>query len=49
MLKNKRAIIITCGLIASLLLPDLASAASLNQAGVRLGRLGISATSGNGV
>ncbi len=34
-------------LVLSLLIPALASAAQLNQASVRLGRLGISATSGN--
>jgi len=49
MFKNKRALIIIGGLIASLLLPDFATAASLTQAGVSLGRLGIGATSANDV
>lgn len=34
-------------LVASFLIPAFASAAELNQAGVRLGRLGVSASSGN--
>ena len=49
MLRNKLSIAIASVLVVSLMLPELASAATLNQAGVRLGRLGISASSGNDV
>ena len=47
MTKNKRALFIAASLVVSLLLPDIASAAPLTQAGVRLGRLGISASTNN--
>lgn len=49
MFKNKVSIAVAIVLVASFLMPDLVSAASLSQAGVRLGRLGIGATSGNDV
>jgi hypothetical protein len=49
MIKNKKYILISAALVFSFLLPDFAGASSLTQAGVRLGRLGISATSGNDV
>lgn len=47
MIKNKRFLLTAAMLLFSLLLPDLASATQLTQAGVRLGRLGTSATTGN--
>jgi hypothetical protein len=47
MLQNKKYTLIAVGLIASLLLPAVAGAAQLSQAGIRLGRLGTSATTGN--
>jgi hypothetical protein len=46
-MKNKRFLIAAVGLFASLILPSMASAAQLTQASLRLGRLGISATTGN--
>ncbi len=49
MIKNKKALIVAIALMASFVLPDIASATSLTQAGVRLGRLGISATANNDV
>ncbi|MBC7546805.1 hypothetical protein H7171_03610 [Candidatus Saccharibacteria bacterium] len=47
MLQNKKYYLVAVGLIASLLLPAAAGAAQLSQASIRLGRLGISATTGN--
>jgi hypothetical protein len=47
MIKNKKALFIATAMVTSLLLPALASASQLSQAGVRLGRLGISATTNN--
>lgn len=46
MLKNKRFVVSALVLMLSLLWPALASASTLNQAGVRLGRLGINSGSG---
>ena len=45
--KNKRSLIVVVGLLLSLLAPSLASATPLTQAGISLGRLGISAATGN--
>jgi hypothetical protein len=39
MLQNKKYTLIAVGLIASLLLPAVAGAAQLSQAGISLGRL----------
>lgn len=47
--KNKRLVFVAAVLLASLLAPDFVSAASLAQTSVSLGRLGISASSGNDV
>src|SRR5665213_3353595 len=47
MLKNKRFIFTAAVLLLSFLLPDAASATQLTQAGVRLGRLGIGASTSN--
>jgi hypothetical protein len=47
MIKNKKALFVAVALVATLITPDLASATALKQAGVRLGRLGISATANN--
>jgi hypothetical protein len=49
MIKNKKYLLISAALVISFLLPAFAGASSLTQAGVRLGRLGISATTGNDV
>ena len=49
MVKNKKALFVAVALVASFLLPDVASATALKQAGIRLGRLGISATANNDV
>ncbi len=46
-MKNKRSLFIAAALLLSLLLPDIASAATLTQAGVRLGRLGTSSATNN--
>lgn len=46
-LKNTRFILAAIALIISLMLPSIAGAAQLNQTSVSLGRLGISATTGN--
>ena len=47
MIKNKRFLVIASVLVLSFLLPDVAGATQLTQAGVRLGRLGISAATAN--
>lgn len=47
MLKNKRFLVVALAMIGALLMPAFAGAAQLTQAGIRLGRLGISASSGN--
>lgn len=47
MLHNKRFLIIASVLVLSLLLPTVASATQLTQTSVSLGRLGISASTGN--
>jgi len=47
MSRNKRFVFVAAVLLLSFLLPEVASASQLTQAGVRLGRLGISATSAN--
>jgi hypothetical protein len=47
MLKHKQYLIVSLLLVASLLFPAFVSAAQLNQAGLRLGRLSPSATTGN--
>lgn len=47
MFQNKRLKFTAALLLLSLLLPDIANATPLNRAGVRLGRLGISASIGN--
>lgn len=47
MMKNFRYVLAAGLLTGSFLLPVIANAAQLNQAGVRLGRLGISAGTGN--
>ncbi len=47
MIKNKRFLVIASVLVLSFLLPDVAGATQLTQAGVRLGRLGISASTTN--
>lgn len=47
MVKNKRFLVIATVLVLSFLMPDIASATQLSQAGVRLGRLGSSASAGN--
>ncbi len=49
MVKNKRFLVIASVLLLSFLLPDIANASQLTQAGVRLGRLGTSASTGNDV
>jgi hypothetical protein len=47
-MKNKRApLFVALALVFSVVLPSFAGAAQLNQAGLRLGRLGTSATTGN--
>lgn len=46
-IKDLRLIAAAMVLVASLLIPVIASAAQLNQSSVRLGRLGISASTGN--
>jgi hypothetical protein len=46
MLKNKRYLLVAVSLALTFLLPDMAGATQLTQAGVRLGRLGTSAGSG---
>lgn len=45
--RRKRFIVTAAMLVVSLLLPDLAGATQLTQAGLRLGRLGINASTGN--
>ncbi len=47
MFQNKRLKLTAGLLLLSLLLPDIANATILSQASIRLGRLGISSTSGN--
>lgn len=47
MVKNKRFLVIASVLLLSFLMPAVASASQLTQAGVRLGRLGTSASAGN--
>jgi hypothetical protein len=47
MIKNKKSLLVALTMVAALFLPAIASATQLNQAGVRLGRLGISATTAN--
>ncbi|MDB5169137.1 MAG: hypothetical protein JWO41_493 [Candidatus Saccharibacteria bacterium] len=48
MIQNKKALIFAVALVAVLFLPDVASAVpQLNQAGLRFGRLGISAATNN--
>lgn len=47
MIKNKISLLVAVTLLASFLTPAIAGAAQLNPASVRLGRLGISATTGN--
>jgi hypothetical protein len=49
MIKQKQYLVVALFLLASFLLPAFASAAQLTQAGVRLGRLSPSATTGNDV
>lgn len=49
MVKNKRFLVIASVLLLSFLMPAVANASQLSQAGVRLGRLGLSASSGNDV
>ena len=46
-MKNKRFLFVSAALLLSFLLPDLASAAQMSQAGLRLGRLGNGASTGN--
>lgn len=47
MLKKKSFLLVAVALVATLLLPALASATQLQQASIRLGRMGIGATTGN--
>jgi hypothetical protein len=47
MFKNKLYLLVAFALVFSFILPSVAGATQLNQASVRLGRLGISATTGN--
>ena len=47
MVKNKRFLVIASVLLLSFLMPAVASASQLSQAGVRFGRLGTSASTGN--
>lgn len=49
MIQNKKSLLVALVLMASFLMPAIGEAAQLNQAGIRLGRLGISATTGNDV
>ena len=49
MIQNKKTLFVAVAMFASFALPSFVSAAPLNQAGVRLGRLGISATDQNDV
>lgn len=46
-MKNKRFLFVSAALLLSFLLPDFASAVPMTQAGLRLGRLGNSASTGN--
>ncbi len=48
-MKNKQFLVLAVALLATMLMPVVASAAQLNQAGIRLGRLGISASASNDV
>lgn len=47
MIRNKRSLLIAFAMVFTMLLPDIASATQLTQAGARLGRLGTSASTGN--
>ncbi len=47
MMKNKRFLVPALLLVFSLVAPDIAGATALSQTSLRLGRLGISATTGN--
>ncbi len=48
-IKNMRFILVALMLVVSFLLPSIAGAAQLNQTSVRLGRLGVGASSGNDI
>lgn len=48
-MKNKKFLLAAGILLLSLFIPEMASATALNQAGIRLGRLGISASTNNDI